>query len=179
MLQSNRMQPIPVGGTEHPPNFHTKGPNRVQEGPYGRTFTGGTDRGGDDIPTGYNTFLNFESPDGEDINPAQIEAIVSWFDEFEDALYGPNFTDPEIGYRAYIDVGSFIDHALLTNLALSFDALQLSTYMFRRSEDDKLELGPIWDFDRAYGADSRAVSPTEEPHVHSAIFVDATVVRRS
>lgn len=160
ILQSNRMQPIPLDGTEHPPNFHTKGPNRRQEGPYGRTFTGGTDRGGDDIPTGYNTFFNFESPKGEEIHPAQIDAIVSWFDAFENALYGPDFTDPEDGYRAYLDVGSFIDHALLTNLALSFDALQLSTYLFKRSENHKLELGPIWDFDRAYGADSRAADPT-------------------
>ncbi len=119
MLQSNRMQPIPVGGTEHPPNFHTKGPNREQEGPYGRTFTGGTDRGGDDIPTGYNTFLNFESPKGEVINASQINAITTWFDRFEDALYGPDFTDPDVGYRAYIDVGSFVDHALLTNLGLA------------------------------------------------------------
>ena len=160
LLQSNRMQPIAAGGVEHPPNFHTRGPNRIQEGPYGRTFTGGTDQGGDDIPTGYNTFFNFESPRAEEINASQIDAIVGWLDEFETALYGPDFADPEIGYRAYIDVPSFVDHMLLTNLTLSFDALQLSTYLFLRSPDDKLELGPVWDFDRAYGADSRAASPS-------------------
>ena len=160
LLQSNRMQPVPVGGTEHPPNFHTRGPNRELQGPYGSTLTGGPDQGGDDIPTGYNTFLNFESPRGEEINNAQIDAIVKWFDEFETALYSDDFRDAELGYRAYIDVGSFIDHMLLTNLTLSFDALQLSTYMFRRSDGDKMELGPAWDFDRAYGADVRAAVPT-------------------
>ena len=50
---------------------------------------------------------------------------------------------------------------LLTNLTFSYDALQLSTYMFRRSADDKLERGPIWDLDRAYGADPRAANPSD------------------
>jgi hypothetical protein len=93
--------------------------------------------------------VNFEPPAGTEINPAQVDAIASWFDEFEDALYGPNFTDPETGYRAYIDVDSFIDHLLLTNLPLSIDALRLSTFMYRPSENIKLHLGPIWDFDCA------------------------------
>ena len=162
LLQSDRYQAIPLGATEHPPNFHTKGPNRQQEGPYGVTFTGGTDRGGDDIPTGGGSFLNFESPRGEDINQAQIDSIVSWFDEFEDVLYGPDFLDPENGYRAYIDVDSFIDHMHMTNLALSVDVFNFSTYLLKRSENDKLELGPVWDFDRAFGSDSRGIDSTQQ-----------------
>ena len=146
MIQANRYQPIPIGATEHPPVFHTKGPNR-QLGD------------SDDIP---RSFLNFESPRGEDINQAQIDSIVSWFDEFEDVLYGPDFLDPEIGYRAYIDVDSFIDHMHMTNLALSVDVFNFSTYLLKRSENDKLELGPVWDFDRAFGSDNRGVDPTQQ-----------------
>ncbi|MEX2185942.1 MAG: LamG-like jellyroll fold domain-containing protein [Pirellulales bacterium] len=152
MVQSDRLQSIPVGSTEHPPTFHTKGPNRIQEGPYGGSSS--ADRGGDDIPTGYNTFMNYEYPRGEEINAAQENVIRSWFDEFEDALYGPDFADPLLGYRAYIDVDSFVDHLILNNVTKNRDGLQLSTYMYREDETSLLQLGPIWDFDRAYNSNS-------------------------
>jgi hypothetical protein len=152
MLQSDRLEAVPIGESEHPPVFHTKGPNRIQEGPYGGSS--GTDRGGDDIPTGYNTFMNFESPRGDEVNQRQFDTVVNWFEEFEDVLYGPEFSDPVIGYRSYIDTASFIDHLLLNNLPKNRDGLQLSTFMYRQDENDRLHLGPIWDFDRAYNSNS-------------------------
>jgi hypothetical protein len=148
LLESNRKDPLPEDGSSTPPfNFHTAGPNRIQQGPYGGSS--GADQGGDDIPTGYNTFLNFVSPSGYDTTLAQRGSITGWFDTFEDALYGSDFRRPDIGYRAYLDLDSFIDHYLMVNLARSVDGLQLSTFLYRPNTNGKLHLNPPWDFDRA------------------------------
>jgi hypothetical protein len=53
-----------------------------------------------------------------------------------------------VGYAKYIDVDSFIDHNLLNMLALNVDALRLSTHL-HKTRAGKLEMGPLWDFDRA------------------------------
>lgn len=148
LLESNRMDPLPEDGSfTQPFNFHTAGPNRRKEGPYGGS--GGADRGGDDIPTGYNTFLNFVEPTGYDTTAAQRRSIISWFDRFENALYGRDWQHPERGYRKHLDVESFIDHHLMVNLARNVDGLQLSTFLYRPHTYGKLHLNPVWDYDRS------------------------------
>jgi hypothetical protein len=123
-----------------------------------------TDRRGDDIPTGYNTFFNFYSPEGEEINDGQQQVIKDWFQRFEDVLYGSDFRDPETGYRAYIDVDSFIDHLLLNNLTKNKDGLQLSTWLYLPSPEAKLRFGPIFDFDRAYNSNGSATADLNFGH---------------
>jgi len=144
MTRTDRMDPIPVGGSAADIiNFHTRGPNRIKEGPpYGR------DQGGDDIPVGYNNFINFVSPRGYDATPAQTNAIVRAYDDFETALYGAQFADPATGYAAYVDVDGFVDRLLLDDFVGGPDALALSTFMVKRSPSDPLEFGPPWDYDR-------------------------------
>ena len=64
-----------------------------------------------------------------------------------------------MGYAQYIDVNSFIDHHILNLLPMNVDAFRLSGYMHKGTEG-KLELGPIWDFDRALNStDSRDDRP--------------------
>ncbi len=74
--------------------------------------------------------------------------IRNWFNQFLGALNGPNFRDPEEGYRKYFNVEESIDHHLLNVLAMNVDALRLSTYMYK-PRGGKLAFGPIWDFDRS------------------------------
>lgn len=148
MIESNRKDPLPADGSGTPPfNFHTAGPNRIKQGPYGGSS--GADQGGDDIPTGYNTFLNYVEPTGYGTTQAQRDSIVSWFDSFEDALYGDDYRRPDVGYRSFLDVDSFVDHYLLVNLSRSVDGLQLSTFMYRPDTFGKLHLSPVWDYDRS------------------------------
>ena len=148
LLESNRKDPLPEDGSNTKPfNFHTAGPNRRLQGPYGGSS--GADRGGDDIPTGYNTFLNFVEPTGYKTTEAQRKSIISWFDRFEEALYGDSWRRTDIGFRAFIDVESFIDHYLITNWTRNVDGMQLSTFMYRPVTDGKLHLNPVWDFDRS------------------------------
>ncbi|MHC4520722.1 MAG: CotH kinase family protein, partial [Planctomycetota bacterium] len=112
-------------------------------------------------PTYGDGTLCYVDPKEDDITPAQSAWIRAHLDEFEDALYGPNAADPQTGYAKYIDVDSWVDHNLLNMLAMNVDALRLSTF-FYKTRNGKLEMGPLWDFDRALdstdGRDNNAQS---------------------
>lgn len=89
----------------------------------------------------------------------QEQYIRNFFNQFRAALDGQNYTDPQLGYAKYIDVDSWIDHHLLNVVAFNVDAFRLSGYMFKK-RGGKLEMGPIWDFDRAMGStDGRDSNP--------------------
>ncbi|MDP6525948.1 MAG: lamin tail domain-containing protein, partial [Kiritimatiellia bacterium] len=91
----------------------------------------------------------------------QVQAawLTSFYNEFDSALDGGSFTDPDIGYAKYIDVDSWIDHHILNTVTMNPDALRLSTYMFKK-RGERLEKGPIWDFDRTMESlDSRDDNP--------------------
>lgn len=107
---------------------------------------------------GDGTFC-FVDPKQVEITTKQAAWIKGYLNDFEAALYGSNFADPEAGYAKYIDVDSFIDHNLLNMLTMNVDALRLSTHL-HKSREGKLEMGPIWDFDRAMNStDGRDDNP--------------------
>jgi len=90
---------------------------------------------------------------------AQERYVQRFFDQFYTALNASNFTDPHFGYAQYVDVDSWIDHHLLNVLPCNVDAFRLSGYMFKK-RSGKLEMGPIWDFDRSMGStDGRDANP--------------------
>ncbi|MDG2125810.1 MAG: CotH kinase family protein, partial [Verrucomicrobiales bacterium] len=156
MISVDRMDPKPVGGTGTPRHFHTPGPDQVlqttNDSPFGV-------RNRDDRPEFYHSFFNFKSPDGYAVNTAQRTAIETAMNDFEDALYAPDWTDPTTGYAAHIDVDNFIDHYILNNLTKNQDAYVLSTLIYRSTPDDPIRFGPIWDFDRGYNTSPTSTNP--------------------
>ena len=104
--------------------------------------------------TGFNTSrgqrLAYYYPKERRITSAQRSYIRGYINEFESALYGPSFRDPENGYARYIDVGSFIDHHIMVELTKNIDGYRLSTFMFKPREG-KLHMGPIWDYNLSIG----------------------------
>jgi hypothetical protein len=92
-------------------------------------------------------------PDWDDIVPEQKEYIQNWMTNFEDLLSGPDYTDDLTGYRKSINTESFIDFMLLNEMSRNVDAYRLSTYMFKDkdSNDDELHMGPVWDYNLAFG----------------------------
>jgi len=92
----------------------------------------------------------YEEPDAEDITIEQKNYIANYMAEFEDALASDDFMDPVLGYAAYIDVDSFIDFFILNEVSNNVDGFRLSTFMYK-DKKDKLKLGPIWDFNLAFG----------------------------
>lgn len=111
--------------------------DRLNEGEQGFT----TDRG---------TNLAFVRPNEQHASPQQKNWIRDYISTFEDVLYSDGFAHPETGYAAYIDVDSFIEHFLLTELLKEIDGYRLSTFMYK-DRNQKLVMGPAWDFNLSLG----------------------------
>ena len=105
----------------------------------------------------------YVDPKEEDIKQPQRapqqQYLQSYMAAFGSTLNGPNYSDPLNGFRAYVDVPSWIDHHILNVVAFNVDALRLSAF-FYKDREGKLTFGPLWDFDRSQGStDGRDFSP--------------------
>ena len=89
-------------------------------------------------------------PKGHEMSAAQKAWIQNYMSEFEAALAGKDFKDPERGYPKYIDIDAFIDHFIINELFRNIDGFRNSTYMYK-DRDSKLTMGPIWDFNLSMG----------------------------
>jgi len=108
------------------------------------------DPGDTGFSTSRGTRICYVDPKERYITPAQANWIRNYMNVFESALFGPNFSDPERGYAAYIDVDSWVDHFLLTELCKNIDGYRLSTF-FYKDRGGKLTMGPIWDYNLSLG----------------------------
>ncbi|MEZ0541726.1 CotH kinase family protein [Fibrella arboris] len=97
--------------------------------------------------------IQIDRPKPEDLATEQIQYINRYVTSFENALNGPDFTDPDKGFRHFIDEDSFIDYLLLTEVCKNVDGYRLSAYFYkdRDSKNPKLVMGPIWDYNLTYG----------------------------
>ena len=89
-------------------------------------------------------------PKGHEMSAAQKAWIQNYMSEFEAALAGKDFKDPERGYAKYIDTDAFIDHFIINELFRNIDGFRNSTYMYKDS-GGKLTMGPVWDFNLSMG----------------------------
>lgn len=106
-------------------------------------------------PANHNYEINImvEYPKKVDITNAQLNYIQNHFTEFEHTLKGPNFKDPTNGYAKYIDVNSWVDYFLLTEVTYNIDAFRLSIFFYKDkdSRNSKIKMGPPWDYDHSFG----------------------------
>ena len=102
-----------------------------------------------------NSPINYQlhDPSIDLIHPLQEQYIQSYVSAWETALAGPNFSDPQIGFRAYADEGSFIDYMLLNEISKNVDGYRISTFLYKErfSEGGQLVAGPLWDFNLGWG----------------------------
>lgn len=91
-----------------------------------------------------------EVVDPDPLNAQQRSWLTQHINEFNDVLNGPNFANPTTGYRAYIDVGSWINQLILNELSREMDAYVRSQH-FYKDRDTKIFAGPPWDFDLSFG----------------------------
>ncbi len=89
-------------------------------------------------------------PKGDDITPEQQQWIKNYMNDFEYALYGPRFMDDSSGYKAYLDMDSAVDYLILTEMTKNVDSFNSSTFV-HKDRGGKLVMGPIWDYDLAFG----------------------------
>ncbi len=101
----------------------------------------------------YKPYYQYRDPDGDDIVPEQAAYIQRFIGEFETVMASDAFESETAGYPSIVDVGSFVDFFLLTELGRNVDGYRLSSYLHKDkdSDDSLLHAGPVWDFNLAYG----------------------------
>lgn len=95
------------------------------------------------VSTDYGTFVICypKQPTEEQFN--YISGYMKWIEEL--------VVSGNTEYRNYVDADSFADHLILENIALDEDGMVRSTFFYKDKGNDKLYLGPVWDYDRAMG----------------------------
>jgi hypothetical protein len=104
------------------------------------------------LPNERTIKFQFVDPRGNDLSPEQVDYIKKYILDFESALSSSNYKSPE-GYKAFIDVASFIDFMIVNEVSKNVDAYIFSTYMHKANDRDGglLKMGPLWDFNLAFG----------------------------
>ena len=77
-----------------------------------------------------------------------IENLIA---EFEGALFGANYQDENAGYKKYINLESFIDWYLISEITKNVDSRWYSSIYLNVMPGEKIKMGPLWDFDLAFG----------------------------
>ncbi len=86
-------------------------------------------------------------------------SIQDYLEEMNEALSGKiQIRKDSLLYSDIIDVQSFVDYFLLNEWAKNPDAYRSSVY-FYTSEESKITMGPVWDFDLAF---ANALNPEDD-----------------
>ena len=96
--------------------------------------------------------IQYKYPNHDKLDDRQLAYIHSCINRMEAALASPGYSDPETGYRRYLDVESFIDYQIATELGHNVDGYRLSGKFYKRRDDvDGRFKMAIWDTNLAYG----------------------------
>lgn len=92
-------------------------------------------------------YYQYVYPKDSDILAEQKSYIKSYMDNFETVMNSASYADPINGYSKYMDVASFVDYFIFTELSKNVDGYRFSTYLYKEKVTDggKLVAGPVWD----------------------------------
>ena len=95
-------------------------------------------------------------PSKKKLQPEQMAYIQQFIDSVELTIQSEHFTDPKWGYSRFIDIPSFVDYFIHTELSLNADGYKRSAYFYKEKDKEdgtigKLFAGPVWDYNLAYG----------------------------
>lgn len=115
----------------------------------------------------YQLPVMVQYPELEDWDPAEANAelakIKSDFELFTAAVKDASF--PNNNYSSYFDLDAFVNYMIVYTLTLNEEINHpKSTYIYK-PKDGKYNMGPIWDFDWAFGYEGRYthfVEPTRD-----------------
>jgi len=96
-------------------------------------------------------YYQYHYPAYDDIAQEQKNYIQDYVYQFENVMYN-NSGNPD-DYLEFIEDNSFIDFMIINEIGKNVDGYRLSTFLYkdRESEGGKLTMGPIWDFNLAFG----------------------------
>jgi len=119
--------------------------DRDRPGSWNSPFMGRT--GSVDVP------ISYLDPKYDELTEQQRNYIRDYITDFEYALDGNDFRDPDKGYRAYIDVLSFVDYFIMTEISRDLDGYRCSVYFHKDKDSNggKLNMSPLWDYNLGFG----------------------------
>lgn len=94
--------------------------------------------------------VNIKDPDVVKDSP-QYDWIENYVNQAENALYGADFKDPEEGYAKYLNVDTYVDWYVISEITKTNDASLYTSCYMNIAPGGKLNMGPIWDFDICMG----------------------------
>jgi hypothetical protein len=127
--------------------------------------------------------FNIKEPNLEK-DDTEYKYIKNLINAFETTLKSSSFTNPTSGYAKYIDIDSFIDYYLINEITKNVDAKDYSSIYINVKPGEKIKMGPIWDFDLAFGNNnySDCEFPTgfwiKRSGWYSRLFQDPTFVAK-
>ncbi|MBO5706400.1 MAG: CotH kinase family protein [Bacteroidaceae bacterium] len=131
--------------------------------------------------------INIKDPDVE-VGGEKYNYLVAFFKDADAALFAKDFTDPTSGYAKYIDVESFVDWYLINEITKNADAIYFTSCYMNLARGGKLKMGPLWDFDLAFGNyvmdkelvvnDPEGFWILEHVHWYIRLFEDPNFVQR-
>lgn len=127
-----------------------------------------------DSPYTDAVFYKYQDPDYDELLPVQKNYIRNHFTAFETAMdQNPSATT----YNQYLDIPSFVDYWIATEIFKHIDNFKLSFYMYKRKDSNggKIHFGPLWDLNLAYGNFDFAQDPG--PEGWSYIWVNLNFLR--
>lgn len=106
-------------------------------------------------PPGYpSKVVNYlyADPEAEELLSPQENYLKDAVNTFESKLYSTDFADKTAGYPAWLDMNSFLDYFIVSEVSRNVDGYKKSCYFFKdkNSKGGKINAGPVWDFDWAW-----------------------------
>ena len=96
----------------------------------------------------YNLPVMFKSP--KKPKPVAFDKVRNDFEALEVAMKSTSF--PNSNHLEYIDKDALVDFLIVFNLTLNQEINHpKSVFMYRKNANAKFTMGPIWDFDWAFG----------------------------
>ncbi len=107
------------------------------------------------------TTFQYHYPKADEITPSQKAYIQTHIAVLEGNLMSPDFKDSLEGYRKYFDMDAFFNFFFMQEISRNVDGYRLSTFMHKDkdSENFKLKMGPVWDFNLGYGNVDYCIGP--------------------
>jgi len=98
--------------------------------------------------------ITIKFPDEDDITTDQYNYIKNYVTSFESSLFSDRGSAAG-NYQQYFDLSSFVKYYLVNEICGNPDMLWSMRMYKKSSQDPKIYVGPVWDFDLGFNNDQR------------------------
>ncbi|MDR1319259.1 MAG: CotH kinase family protein [Treponema sp.] len=118
----------------------------------------------------YELPVMIKSPEySENSSAPEYDFVKKAINDLEELLYADSF--PNNNYRDLIDINAFVDFLIINEIVANGELIHpKSTYMYKDKGSAKIGMGPLWDFDWAFGyTDDRNIyfiDPEKRNQIH-------------